>query len=60
MGSSDTALTGIWSSTGFRMLISGEVPDELLDLLSDATLGIIGDLNDHIGGLGLPKQFVLV
>lgn len=45
---------------GMPYMLSGEVIDELLDLLSPETLGILEAFSDKLFGIDLPQGFVLV
>ena len=46
--------------TGMPYMLSGEVIDELLGLLSDETIGAIDDLTGKLFGLDLPKGLLVI
>jgi len=45
---------------GMPYMLSSEVIDDLLELLSTETLGILDNLNDQLFGIDLPKGYLLV
>lgn len=45
---------------GFPYMLSGEVIEDLIQLLSPETLGSLNDLTDKLFGIDLPKGFLLI
>jgi hypothetical protein len=44
---------------GAPYMLSGEVVDEIIDQLSDQTLGALGDISDRLFGIGAPQDFLV-
>lgn len=44
---------------GFPYMLSGEVIDEIIELLSEQTLGLLGELSEKLFGIDAPKDLLI-
>ena len=46
--------------TGMPYMLSGKVMDELLNLLSNETIGVLEDFSETLFGIDIPQNFILI
>lgn len=46
--------------SGMPYMLSGQVMDQILDLLSEETIGVLNDFSEKVFGIGPPKRVIII